>query len=184
MRVFSTVLALAVSLMTAGNLLAADEKTAPKDRSSHHPMMGQGDLFPGEMLKGLNLTDDQKAKLAELKKEYGPKIKEGWEKADGVLTADQKTARREAMKVARAAGKPRSEAWKEARTAMKLTDDQKAKMEQAQKDAQALHKEVHEKVMALLTPDQKEQLQKEYKEMKHRRGHRAEGNQAPPSGTQ
>ena len=44
-----------------------------------------------------------------------------------------------------------------------------------------LRKEVREKVMALLTPEQQEQLQKE---MKHRRGRRAEGNQTPPSGTQ
>ena len=26
-------------------------------------MMGQGDVFPEQMLKGLNLTDDQKAKV-------------------------------------------------------------------------------------------------------------------------
>ena len=54
---------------------------------------------------------------------------------------------------------------------MKLTDEQKAKMEEA--ELRLLTKEVREKVMALLTPEQKEQLKKE---MKHRRGARAEGN--------
>ena len=68
MRVVSTVFALAVSLMIAGNLLAADEPTAPEGRHGHRrPMMGQGDVFPAAMLKGLNLTDDQKAKVKALK---------------------------------------------------------------------------------------------------------------------
>ena len=46
------------------------------------PMMGQGDVFPEQMLKGLNLTDDQKAKVEALKKEYGPKLKEGWKRSE------------------------------------------------------------------------------------------------------
>jgi Spy/CpxP family protein refolding chaperone len=173
MRVVSCVFALAVSLMIAGNLLAADEKTAPEGRHGHRPMMGPGDVIPDQMLKGLKLTDEQKAKVEALRKEYGPKLKEGWDKMQGVLTADQKKAREEAVKTARAAGKSRSEVWREAQAAVKLTDEQKAGMEKVRKDGQALRKEVHEKVMALLTPEQKEQLKKE---MKQHRGHRAESN--------
>ena len=98
MRVVSTVFALAVSLMIGGNLLAADEKTAPEGGRHHHSMMGQWNAFPDQMLKGLNLTDDQKAKVEALKKEYAPKLKEA---ADSVLTADQKKARDDAVKAAK-----------------------------------------------------------------------------------
>jgi Spy/CpxP family protein refolding chaperone len=173
MRTVSTVLALAVSLMIVGNLSAADEKKGPEGRHPRGPAMERGDLFPAEMLiKGLNLTDDQKAKFEALKKEYGPKLKESWQKADSVLTADQKKAREEAVKAAKAADKKGPEVWKDAHAAVKLTDEQKAKMAEIQKEGQALRKEVHEKVMALLTPEQQEQLKKA---REHRREHRSEG---------
>ena len=100
------------------------------------------------MLKGLNLSDEQKAKVEELRKEYGPKFKESWQKMDGILTAEQKKARQEAAKAAKAAGKKRDEVWKEAQAAAKITDEQKAKMAECGKAAGALHKEAREKVMA------------------------------------
>jgi Spy/CpxP family protein refolding chaperone len=170
--VVSSLLALAVSLLFAGNLLAADEKAPQEGRHSHRPMMEMGDLFQGHMLKSLNLTDDQKAKVEALKKEYEPKFKEGRERTESILTADQKKAREEAVKTAKAAGKKGPEVWRDAHSAMKLTDDQKAKMADARKANQALRKEAREKLMTVLTPEQKEQIQKE---MKSRREHRPEG---------
>ncbi len=144
MKVVASVLALALALTMVGKL-AADEKSCPLAASHHHGMLH-------DLLKGLNLTDDQKAKVKELRKEYEPKFKAA---ADSVLTADQQKARDDAVKAAKAEGKKGPEVWKAAMKAVKLTDEQKAKMKEVMKP---LHKEAHEKLMAILTTEQKEQL--------------------------
>jgi Spy/CpxP family protein refolding chaperone len=167
MRVVSTVLALAVSLAIASSLFAQDkEKKAPREGRGRGGAM---DRIDG-MVRNLNLTDDQKAKLEEIKKEYAPKFKEAAEKSEGILTPEQKTARKEAMKAAREAGKRGPEVRKEIEAAMKLTDEQKAKMADARKAMEALQKEVRGKVMEILTPEQKAKLEQQAKERGGRRG--------------
>jgi Spy/CpxP family protein refolding chaperone len=173
MRAVSCVFALAVSLLAVGSLLAAEEKASHEGRH-HRPMMDPGAMFPDRMLKGLCLTDEQKAKVETLKKEYTPKLKEAWQKVDGVLTDEQKKARNEVFKTAREANKRGPEVWRDAQAAMKLTDEQKAKMDTARKDMRALGKEAREKVMAVLTPEQQEKVKKE---MEEHRQHRPSGNQ-------
>jgi Spy/CpxP family protein refolding chaperone len=152
MRVVSILLALVMSLVMVGKLSAAEEKQRPEGRhSGGMPAVDQLDR-----VKGLNLTDDQKTKLADLKKEYGPKCEGARKKFEASLTEDQKKAQREAMKAARDAHKRGPDAWKAAQEAMKLTDDQKA----LQANVEALGKEVKEKVDSILTTEQKELLKK------------------------
>ncbi len=146
MRIVASVLALAVALTFVGKVLA-DDQPAPKQH--HHAMVG-----PWDMLKGLNLTDDQKAKVKALRKEYGPKFHAA---ADSVLTDEQKTARADAIKAAKAEGKKGAEAHKAVANAVKLTDDQKCKIKEAMKP---LNKEVKDKLMAILTQEQKYKLKK------------------------
>jgi Spy/CpxP family protein refolding chaperone len=174
MRVASMVLALAVSLVMVGSLFAQEkEKKAPREGRRPGGMLERLD----EMVKNLNLTDDQKAKLEEIKKEYAPKVKELEQTREGILTPEQKTARAEAMKAARAAGKRGPEARKDVEAAMKLTDEQKTKMADARKAIEALQKEIHEKVVAILTPEQKAKLEQQGKERgRHRRSRGAGTN--------
>ena len=161
MKTVSAVLTLAVSLMLVGNLLAADEKK-PRE---HRGGPGRGMMMPGpfDVLKGLNLTDEQKAKVDELKKSVEPKLKDAMKKYNGSLTDDQKKAREEAMKAAREAKKRPS--MKDIEAAMKLTDEQKAN----KAEIEAVMKDAREKIMAILTPEQKDQLKKK---MEGRRGDR------------
>jgi Spy/CpxP family protein refolding chaperone len=147
MRIVAGVLALAVALTIVGKLSAADDKACPTTKPQHHAMG-----TPWDVLKGLKLTDDQKAKVKEFRKEYEPKFKAA---ADSILTTEQKEARADAVKAAKAEGKKGPEVWKAAMEAVKLTDDQKSKMKEVMKP---LHKEVHEKLMAILTSEQKDQL--------------------------
>ena len=70
MRIVASVLALGVALTLVGKLSADDDKACPATKSHHHAMGMCGDF-----LKGLNLTDDQKAKVKDLRKEYRPKFK-------------------------------------------------------------------------------------------------------------
>ena len=152
MRVVSIALALAVSLVFADKLSAADQtatlSTRPERRGDG---MGMG-MMMENMLGGLNLTDEQKAKFKELRKEYEPKFKEA---ADSVLTADQKKARDDAIKAAKDADKKGPEMFRAVRSAVKLTDEQKAKRREVM---EPLMKEFREKVKAILTPEQQEQL--------------------------
>ena len=156
MRMVSVVLALAVSLVFVGKLLAADQ-TCPPTKPEHH---GQAMMGPWDMVKGLDLTDEQKAKVKALRKEYEPKLKAAM---DGVLTADQKQARDDAIKAAKDAGKKGPEVFKAARAAVQLTDEQKAKMQEAMKP---LQKDLREKIKAILTPEQQEQVKAKMEEHK------------------
>jgi Spy/CpxP family protein refolding chaperone len=147
MKFVAGLLALAAALTILGKPAVADEKACPASKPEHHPA-----AMPWDILKGLDLTDEQKAKLKELHKEFGPKFKAA---ADSILTDEQKKARDDAVKEAKAAGKKGPEVWKAAMQAEKLTDEQKAKLHEVMTP---LHKQFHEKLMALLTTEQREQL--------------------------
>jgi Spy/CpxP family protein refolding chaperone len=178
MRVVTAMLALAVSLAIVGNLWAAEEKKAPE-----RGRPGPGGFMGGPMLldqigkmKGMNLTDEQKTKLEALKKEYDPKLKEAHDKMDSILTPEQKKARDEAMKArdeAIKAGKSARDA-REGFRGLKLTDEQREKMGEAMKAAQPLQREVREKVMEILTKEQKELLKQQRPQGPERRRPRQE----------
>jgi Spy/CpxP family protein refolding chaperone len=163
--VLSTALVLALSLVFAADA-SAQRRERRRDRQGGQPNFSRVDM----MVMGLTLTEDQKAKVAELKKEYDPKFKENMTKADGVLTDDQKKARREAVEKARADGKSRKEVRDAAEAAVKLTPEQKTKLDELKKAGDALGKEVHAKVDSILTQEQKDQQKKMREEMLKRRG--------------
>lgn len=166
-RALGGVVALAAALLAAGNLWAAEEKSkrGPEGRPPRGPAVGQ---FT-EMLKGINLNDEQKAKLDELKNYYGPKIKDLRQQHENILTEEQKKTRAEAVKAAREAGKKGEEIRKEAQAAMKITDEQKAQMEKTEKQTRSLRAEIREKVLAILTPEQKAELKKRHEHRKERK---------------
>ncbi|MEN6407301.1 MAG: Spy/CpxP family protein refolding chaperone [Thermoguttaceae bacterium] len=168
MRLVSTLLALLVSLTVVGNLSAADEKQKPEGRRAAQRSADPVDA----MLHGITLTDEQKAKVDELKVEYGPKLIEARQKVSAGLTDEQKKARNEAAKAARDAGKTPQETRKDIEASLNLTDDQKAQMAEAQKEFASLRKEVQKKAMAILTPEQQEQLKAA--RHGHRHGQKAE----------
>ena len=156
MRTVSIVLALLMSLAIAGTLTAAEPKKGPA---------GKGPATPATAflaaLEKLNLTAEQKAKVEELTKQYVPKLAELTKKREAILTDEQKKARQEVQKAARDAGKSEQEALAAGRTAIKLTDEQQTKMAEMQKEMAAIMLELRQKATALLTPEQREQLQKQ-----------------------
>ncbi len=170
MKTLSTILALAVALTVAGNLSAGEKKKRPRPERPKRQMFGPMHLF-----KGLDLGDEQKEKFAELRKQYEPKLKDVAEKLRGILTDEQKQARAEAAKAAKEAGKKGKEFRQAVRDAIKLTDEQKEKFAEARKEMRALYKEIREKSLEILTPEQKkmlkEKMQRRREEMKkHRKG--------------
>jgi Spy/CpxP family protein refolding chaperone len=168
----SSVLALGASLLVAVAVFAADqEKPAGRQQGQHRP--GGGIM---EMLRGIELTADQKAKVQDLQKEIGPKMKAIQEKREAIMTDEQKKCLADAMKAARDSGKGR-EAFRAAMDSVKLTDEQKAKMEDVRKEQGEVQKQIHEKLQSILTPEQQEQLKKKMAEgHKPREGKAKEGD--------
>jgi len=150
MRSVRIVLALAVTLSLASAVLAAPktDKKAPPCPAAQ---------LIDSIVKGLTLTSDQKTKLEGLKKEFGPKLADALKKQD-VLTPDQKKAADKARKTAKAAGKDKKAIQAAVEAAVKMTDAQKTQQADATKKVGALGKALHEKVLAVLTDDQKAQL--------------------------
>ena len=154
MRTARIALALVVALLLAYPVLAAGKKSDVK-KAAACPAAQQVD----KMVKGLTLTDAQKASLAAVKKEYGPKLTAAIKKTD-VQTPAQKKAGAEAAKAAKAAGKTGKDVAQAAAAAVKLTDAQKTQLASAKKEMGTLQKDLSKKVMAVLTPEQKQELKK------------------------
>ena len=154
MRTARTALTLVVALLITCPALAAGAKCDTK-KAAPCPAAQRVD----KMVQGLTLTDDQKTSLADVKKEYGPKLMAALKKMD-VTTPEQKKACAEATKEAKAAGKKGKELAEAGKAAVTLTDDQKTQLADAKKEMKALEKELRAKVMDVLTPEQKEQVKK------------------------
>ncbi len=124
------------------------------------------------MFEGLDLSEEQKANLKELRKGYMPKLKAVGEKLGNIMTEAQKKARAEARKIAIEVGKKGKEIRDAVQDAVKLTDEQKAMFAELRKEMQALRKEMREKSREILTPEQKEVLKAKYMRWQK---HKAEG---------
>ena len=147
MRLVRTLLSVAVVLGLAGTLLAAE---GPK-RGEGRRGGGPGRLeFLLKAVESLDLTADQKAKVAEIKTEAAELTK----KQEAVLPQEQKDAREKAMEEAKKAGKTGFDVFRAGMDAVKLTDEQKTKRDELRKDGE----KIREKVMGLLTDEQKTAL--------------------------
>jgi Spy/CpxP family protein refolding chaperone len=102
-------------------------------------------------LQELDLTEAERTKIAEIRKEFHPKVVKAMEGLKGLLSAEQREAREESLK----AGKKRREVI----ASLKLTDAQKEKVEAIGKEVCGLVREEMEKIRDMLTETQKEKLQ-------------------------
>ena len=105
--------------------------------------------------KSIELSAAQKTKLDALNKEFGPKLAECKAKAGSIVTKDQKKARVEALKKAKADGKKGKELRAAADAALALTADQKAQQAETKKAMMVLNKEIKTQFAAILTDEQK-----------------------------
>jgi Spy/CpxP family protein refolding chaperone len=111
-------------------------------------------------LKDLDLTDSEKAQIAEVRNEFRPKIVKAMEGFRGILNADQTKGREEALN----AGKKRREILE----SLNLTAEQKEKAESACKEVTGFVKEEMEKIRDVLTAEQREKLGELKEERKDR----------------
>jgi Spy/CpxP family protein refolding chaperone len=111
-------------------------------------------------LEDLDLTDAEVAKIRAIRKEYRPKVAKAMTKLEGILNDEQKEARKEGLK----AGKKRREIL----ASLKLSDDQKAKVQAVGDTVRTLLREELEQMRDVLTESQKEKLQEFKKERKEK----------------
>jgi Spy/CpxP family protein refolding chaperone len=101
-------------------------------------------------LKELDLTDAEVAKIEAIRREVRPQIEKVMSQLEGLLTPAQKQAREEALK----AGK----SHREVRQALKLTDEQRQKVETVGKELRGLIHNEMSQIHDMLTESQKEKL--------------------------
>jgi Spy/CpxP family protein refolding chaperone len=108
----------------------------------------------------LDLTDDEAAKIREIHKDFRPKVEKALSELQGLLTDGQNKIRQEALR----AGKRRREVLE----ALKLTDEQKQKVQAIGKEVTTLARARMEKLRDVLSAGQKEELQDLREERKER----------------
>jgi Spy/CpxP family protein refolding chaperone len=162
MKTVRSVMAVVACLAMAGILVAAEGEKPGGRRGPGAGGPGRGDATAriDYLVRGLDLTDAQKAKIEDIKKEFGPKLKAAQEKSDSILTDEQKKARSEVFQKARESREGFQNMRETIEKAMKLTDEQKKKLDEARKVSEELNKALMDKVTEVLTPEQKEKLQK------------------------
>jgi hypothetical protein len=109
-------------------------------------------------LASADLSSEAREKAKKTIEQHAAKLKEAQAKVDAVLTKEQMKARRQAVKEATAAGKKGKEARAAALAALKLTDEQKTKLESAEAGLKAAQTALTKDLQTALTKDDLEKL--------------------------
>lgn len=158
-----------VSVMVLALLIAipssAQEKQAKKGKGPAVKITMVSQAFMRmkklhDAVEGLDLTAEVEEKLAKLRDEDGPKMKELLEKLGEIVTEEQKALAKEAGEKAKEAKKEGRQFFIAVEAAVKLTDEQKKKMDELGKEMLAMQRGAMKKVMAMLTDEQKEKVKK------------------------
>src|SRR5438105_1763805 len=126
--------------------LIAGQATAKEKKSTTKPS-DAAFTFP----KQIQLTDEQKTKLEELKKEYAPKLDAIDAKIAVVMTPERQKTAAEARKKATDDGKKGKEVQEAVDAALNLPAEDAAKLKEARADRSKLMQEINPKKLALLT---------------------------------
>jgi len=141
---------LSLAILIAAPLFAADKEKKQR-KAPEKPDPAAAVL---KRLEKANLTDEQVAKIKEMA--AGIAEKAAAARAKAALTDEQKKAQQEIIKKAKEEGKSRKEVAEALKAAVKLTPEQ----EKAMEEARAAQAELMKKIMAMLTPEQKQAIGK------------------------
>jgi Spy/CpxP family protein refolding chaperone len=111
-------------------------------------------------LEDLDLTESEMSQIAEIRKEFRPKVVQTLEGLKGVLSDEQRKSREEAVK----AGKSR----REIRSSLNLTEAQQQKMETVGKELRPILREELEKIRGVLGEEQQQKLAESREERRER----------------
>ncbi len=111
---------------------------------------------------GIAITDEQKTSLLALNGELGGKLAELMEKQALILTDERRAAREAAYKEARESGKDRQATVDAVEAALKMSDAEKAQLTEVEQSLRELNQQIRERMTALLTAEQKAELEKRF----------------------
>lgn len=141
--------------LVAAPAFGADEKPAKGARAGGVPF-----------LKDIELTDDQKKQVAEVVKEFAPKIKEAREKADALVTPEARKAAEEKVAAAKGEGKKGKELNAIRLEALNLAPEKQKEHADAMAAMATITKERDAKIVTLLTDEQKKAVEAKQKKPK------------------
>lgn len=144
----ATVIVVAFFIATSGALLAQEETAQNRQRQRRDPFQR---FFT---LRGIDFSEEQQAKVEEIREEFLPKLAENQRKWNGVLTREQLEARREAFQKAREAGKEGRELRAAVNAAVQLTEEQQKERAAIQEERNRLLGQIRTQLTALLTDEQ------------------------------
>jgi Spy/CpxP family protein refolding chaperone len=146
------VLTLAVAAILVAPLAAQEGKKKKKKGKKKAQQTAPAFRIPNT----IQLDEGQEKKLAELRKQYTPKLQSLNEERQQIVSREKMQEANRARREARQAGKNRREVNDAFVNALGLSDDQKTKWEGLQKKQQELNQEVRGKIAEFLTAEQKE----------------------------
>lgn len=196
MKALKTVLMLALTLVLVTGAVAEDTKKGEKGKAAAAKKEGAAKKGDGARRRGerkapsvtsrftakLDLSAEQKEKIAAIDKEFAAKAAEINKASAAVLTKEQNEARNAAMKKARESKdkspEARKAAFKSVQDAAKLTDEQKKKMSEVNKSRQELNAKVLAALKNVLTEEQLKSLP-QARRGEGGKGKRPEGGKKP-----
>ncbi len=160
MKTVRMMLAVAVVVAIAIPAMAQEKKQRKGAKLSplSQVMVRMGKLHTA--VEGLDLTAEQKEKLGAVRKDLGPKMGEAFGKLKDIFTDEQQAAAEKVAKKAREAGKEGRAMMIAIEAAVKVTDEQKKKLDKVAAELQLVQREAFRKTMAVLTAQQKATVKK------------------------
>lgn len=156
LKVTKALVTMALILACVASVDAADKAAKKKKGKKQQTVQIQALNLPAT----IELTAEQKEKVAELRKQYSPQFAALQKKNREILTPDQVKARRAAMKEAKDAGKKGKELRDAVSAALNLSDDQEKQMKEVTGETRKLNGEVRGKLETVLTADQLAKIKK------------------------
>jgi len=108
------------------------------------------------------LDETQLAGLKALQEEFGDQLATLTEQQEKLMTPERLAAREQVMQTARAGGMERQAVAAAIDAALQFTDAEKAEMAATEASLRELRQKIQDRVLALLTPEQRQQFEKKF----------------------
>ncbi|NQT12284.1 MAG: hypothetical protein HQ582_06030 [Planctomycetes bacterium] len=173
MRTVRILLAVTIALLLTVPAMAAQEKKKKKAAPVKLSPTAQVFLRMDRLhtaLEEMDLTAEQQEKRKQIREEHGPKMREVVDKLVDVLTEEQKDAAKASAAEAKAAGKKGRALFVAVEASLKLTDEQKEKMDKLTPELTTCQQKLARAVRGVLTPEQKKELREKMQPKTKKKG--------------
>jgi Spy/CpxP family protein refolding chaperone len=181
MRTARILLVVTVALLIAVPAMAAQEKKKKKARPAKLSPTAQVFVRMDRLrtaLEEMDLTAEQQEKRKQIREEHGAKMKEVLDKMGDILTEEQKDAAKASAGEAKEAGKKGRAFFVAVEASIKITDEQKEKLDKLAPEFAAYQQKLAKAVRGVLTPEQRKELQEKLRPKRKKKGKPAEKKEA------